>query len=203
MKKIKILAGIALLINQYALPINLKVPDWVKMPARATTVVGDAPKSYSIVYTKITKDPADQEGTPVVVRTVKSTKNAGAGSAPVNEDLTIPQADIILNAGILPDAVSKIAGFIDPRAGAAAKEGSAILDESLNIAGQELTKKYKLNAFEIKLIELLPTEYYYIDNTDNSVKVKDSFLTDLEKYIQILTNYQNVVDQYNPVAIQG
>lgn len=199
MKRIQILSILLLATGQQTLPV---VPKGVKAPARAITAIGDAPTQYTVVYTKITKDPKDQEGKPVVIRTQKSTKPAGAGSAPINEELAIPQADIILSAGALPDAAAKIAGFIDPRAGAAVKAGSAILDEALNFAGQELSKKYKLNSFEIKLIELLPTQYYEFDDSNNSIKVKPAFLPALEKYTQILANYDAVAKPYNKAAVK-
>ena len=203
--KLKQTLGMLVLVTaQYTtMPaVNFKVPKGVKQPARAITVVGSTPKSYQVVYTKITKDPSDESGKPVVVRSVKSVKNSGTGSAPINEELAIPQADVILSAGVLPDAAAKVAGLIDPRAGAAAKAGSAILDEGLNIAGQELTKKYNLNAFEIKLIELLPTEYYYVESSDNSVQVKSAFLPALEKYTQLLTGYSDIADSYNKAAVK-
>lgn len=203
MKIIRILSVLLLIASQHALAvINFKVPPGVKKPAKVISVMGDTPKSYTVVYTKITKDPNDQEGKPVIIRTVKGVKPQGAGSAPVNELLAIPQADIILSAGVLPDMIAKVAGVIDPRAGAAAKGASAVLDESLNIAGQELSKKYGLNAFEVKLIEFLPTEYYYIDNATNSVKVKDKFVTDLEQYTRLLEGYSDIAQNYNNVAVQ-
>jgi len=203
MKIIRTLSLLLLIASQHALAVvNFAVPPGVKQPAKAISVMGDTPKSYQVVYTKITKDPNDQEGKPVIVRTVKGVKPQGAGSAPINELLAIPQADIILSAGVLPDMVAKVAGVIDPRAGAVAKGASAVLDESLNIAGQELSKKYKLNAFEIKMLEFLPTEYYYIDNATNSVKVKDKFISDLEQYTRILEGYSDLAQNYNKAVVQ-
>ena len=171
---------------------------WAKTKPWAVSVLGDAPARYSVVFTKITKDPNAENGKPVVVRTQKSIKKIESSEpAYINEELSIPEANIDLSAGPMLDGIASIAGMVDPRVGAAAKVGSAILDEALNIAGQQLSDKYGLNSFEIKLIELLPMKYYEIDNQTKSVKTTPEFLPALQKYTQLLTDYADVVGQYN------
>ncbi len=199
MKRIQIISlALLTLIGQHAQAVmSLKVPNWVKDKPWAVSVIGDAPKRYAVIFTKITKDPDAANGKPVVVRTQKDVKPADGGEAYINEELSVPQADITLSAGPMLDGIASIAGMVDPRVGAAAKVGSAILDEALNVVGKELTDKYGLNAFETKLIELLPMEYYEFDKTTNSVKTKPAFLQALQEYTQLLTDYASVVGQYN------
>lgn len=174
-----------------------------KKPARAVSVQGSMPYNYVVVETTIMQDPEKiREGEtsrPVVTRSVKAKLERGKNvSALADVVLNVPKNPISFDQiGELTQAATKIAGACDPRAGAVAGSVGFILDIGAEVAANALTKCFGNDPLTLTLLEILPSQYYRIDEGNGTVEVTEQFKPDLEKYTQLLDEYVAVAQNWN------
>lgn len=172
-----------------------------KMPAKVTEVRGSISRKHTVVHTIITQQPKTSEDdvvTPVVTRSVKGVLVPNKEtSVAVDVQLKVPEKEIELKSDI-PDMIAKIAGAVpDPRVGLVAGAASVIVDAGLEIAGNELNKKYGNDPLTISLVEILPNQYYRIDTSTGKVQTTEYFDEDLPKYTELKEKYISVAKSWN------
>lgn len=159
---------------------------------------GVMPNEYAVVYTTITNDPQSSQK-PIVQRAVKGIIRPALPSVRVQESLRLPE-NIIQFKTQIPDMIARIAGAVDPTAGVIASSASIIVNEMLDFAGRWLTDLYGKDPFTLTLLELLPTQYYAINETTGMVETKPAFTDALENYNKLLDEYFIAARRYNEAA---
>lgn len=176
-----------------------------KKQPRVVSVQGQMPYSYQIVETTImynpTKGTGQQSSKPIVTRSVRGQLKRGQNtSVLIDALLRVPknavQSDRLQE---VTEAATKIAGACDPRAGMAAGAASVLLDVGMEVAGDVLTSVFGDDPLTLTLIEILPTQYYRIDEGTGLVVVTEYFKQDLERYNQLFSEYVGVAQRWNEV----
>lgn len=165
-------------------------------PITVNSVQGHMPNKYAVVYTNITKSPQDER--PIISRSVKGYIYGPENklSVNVNQELTTPKKEIEYKSRI-PEALAKVAGAINPKAGAAVSAIAVIVNEGLRIAGEEMTKLYGNDPLSLNILEILPSKYYRINTSSGEVEVTNQFKPALKLYNKLMTKYANLSKEYN------
>lgn len=176
-----------------------------KKPAHVVSVQGAMPRSYAVVETTIMQNPLKSAdggaNQPIVTRSVKGKLERGKNvSVLADVVLRVPKNPISFDQlGEMTQAATKIVGACNPNFGAVAGAASFILDIGTEVAGNALTKCFGNDPLTLTLIELLPMQYYRIDEGSGMVVVTDQFKPDLDKYTQLLEKYVGVAENWNTV----
>ena len=210
MKLIKIIYAAllaALMVPGIALSEN-------KKPVIVNSVQGNMPRKYAVVYTTINKKPvppakAGEEGDlpeeqkPIITRSVLGYINGDSGktSEYVNKPLTIPIKEIEYKSD-LPEQIAKVAGAVNPKAGLVGGALAVITNEAMRIAGEKMTEIYGNDPLELNLIEILPSQYYKIDESSGEISVTTPFYADCNKYNDLLAAYIPAAQKWNSVITQ-
>lgn len=172
-----------------------------KKPVKVKEVWGNMPREYAIVYTTIVNNPKKDEK-PIIRR--KEVKRVKAGDHVKNVDkiLSIPQKPIEYKSDI-PDYVAKIAGAIpNPKVALVGNALALLAKEGLRIAGQKMTEFYGNDPTTINMLEIVPTQYYRINEVTGEIQITDNFMPDLEKWNNLLSQYIPVAEEWNAVITQ-
>jgi hypothetical protein len=194
--------------------VNLhKVEAINKMVPRIVEVRGSLPRKHTVVKTIINHNPKQIEENGVkttiensiITRSVIGEPLVYIADKPRNSKtsvytdvtLKVPEKEIEFKSDI-PDMIAKMAGAIpDPNVGMAVSAAAALVDASLEIAGNELTKKYGIDPCTIQMIEILPNQYYRIDTGTGKVQTTEYFNRDLEEYTKLIEKYIPAAEEYN------
>ena len=186
--------GLAPLVG---LSVGSEIYDYIKnhkAPIRIAGIKGAMPNEYGIVETIIKFNPSDKTvpqgslGSPVIIRTQKGKISSTITALLLDTKLEVPSQALDLTSAMynLPDIVTKVAGAIDPKAGAAAALIGATVEMSAQIATEQINKLLGTDETTLTSLDIFPTKYYSLNLTTNQFELKPQFKQDLETYTESL-----------------
>lgn len=181
-------------------------PGEQKKAVKVKSVTGVMPNDYWVVGTEIFKDVSSEEDAkPTITRGVLGSVGQKKTNVLVDQVLTIPKKEIELSTPIV-DNIARIAGAVNPKAGVVASSAAVIINEGLNIAGDELTKFYGNDPFRIIMLEVLPSKYYRINKGAKeglgAIEVTPEFKIGLKTYADVMAKLVPLSKEYNRVRRQ-
>jgi len=190
--------------------VGSEIYDYIKnhkAPVRITGIKGAMPNEYGVVETIIKFNPSDKTvpqgslGTPVIIRTQKGKISSTATALLLDVKLEVPSQALDLTSAMynLPDIITKVAGAIDPKAGAAAALIGATVEMSAQIATEQINKLLGTDEATLTSLDIFPTKYYSFNVTTNQFELKPQFKQDLETYTNILTTVIPKASQFNSI----
>lgn len=178
----------------------LMVTAEMKRETKVVNVTGSLPYKYQIVGTEISK--RDQSATPAgdtdvnIVRNVLGYVGQDRTSQMIEFSLEIPQpASNIKNP--VPDSIATAIGALSPQAGQVTGVLQEFADIAIDIANAELDNKFNIKDHKIKVLELIPSQYYRINTSTHQVETTAEFDKAFEKYMNLIKQYIPIAKRYN------
>ncbi len=175
-----------------------------KKPLNVRIIQGNPSTKYSVVETIITSNPA-KAGDPKKLIQRSELGTIGPEGKVINRNLPlrVPQLGFDIKSN-LTDLVPEVVGAVspNPKVQVAAAAAGSLVEEGLAFLSKELNKGYGNQQKEIRLLELIPSQYYAIDSTNNTVVVKDNFKTDLPLYLQAQANIVPIANELNKAKVE-
>ena len=177
-----------------------------KAPLNIVGVNGLMPNNYCIVYTTITIKPDDYVyaskklgPSPLITRAQIGSVGPSNTACQFQAQLDVPDTpiDLLSSAQNIPELVTKIAGAVNPVAGAVSGAVSAILDIGLQMASDQINKTLGIQETTLGLIEILPAKYYRINSDTNEIELTADFKQDLVSYDALHTQAIPAVQAFN------
>lgn len=162
-----------------------------KAPLNIVGINGLVPHKYSLVYTTISIKPEDYGHTaqklgpsPIITRAQIGSVGPEQPASQFQVQLDVPdtQIDLLKSTHNIPELVTKIAGAVNPLAGAVSGAVSAVLDIGLQMASDQINTALGIQETSLGLVEILPTKYYRINSNTNEIELTPDFKTDLVAY---------------------
>lgn len=197
--------GLAPLVG---LSVGSEIYDYIKnhkAPVRIAGIQGAMPNEYGIVETIIKFNPSDKTvpqgslGRPVIIRTQKGKISSTTSAALLDIKLEVPSQALDLTSAMynLPDIITKVAGAIDPRAGAAAALIGATVEMSAQIATEQINKLFGTDETTLTVLDIFPTKYYSLNLTTSQFEIKPKFKEDIATYSSILQTVIPKATEFN------
>lgn len=163
-------------------------------------VVGTINNTYSLVRTNIYRDqPAQgEEPKPIVTRDqVGIVGPLRKDSGQIDVRLEIPTLDAKIKTYGAPQVINKVGALVGavggPKgqmAGVGISTMGVLADYATQVAEQELNDLYEKQGYKLSVLEIIPTQYYRINTTNQKIEVTDAFLEDFPKYQKQLQRYK-------------
>lgn len=161
-----------------------------KAPLNIVGVNGLMPHNYAIVYTTIHIKPNDYTHasklgpSPLITRTQIGSLGPTNSAVQFQAQLDVPNTpiDLLSSTHNIPKLVTSIAGAINPIAGTFSKAISAVLDIGLQIASDQINTTLCIQDTTMGLLEIIPTQYYRINNDTHEIEITTNFKEDIASY---------------------
>jgi len=197
------------MIELLGLGVGSEVADFIKnnkSPIRIVGLNGWMPHEYDVIQTTINiKDdgtrPQGQLGpSPIIERLQLGKVSPPQKTASIFEaKLETPNIPLDLNKATynLPEIATKIAGAVDPQAGAVAGAVSGLVEIGLQMASEQLNKLFGINTTTLSFIDIFPKKYYTYNTSTNEIELLPKFKEDLEKYTTVYNQAITKATQFN------
>jgi len=121
------------------------------------------------------------------------------------DDFTMRVPVSLVNAGDalegIPEIVTKVAGAVDPQAGAAAAAIGATVEITMQLATEQFNRLmgslFDVQETTMTLLELIPEKYYRINAETNIFELTPQFKTDIVAYNRDYQTFAKVAAEYN------
>lgn len=130
----------------------------------------------------------------------------------MNSDIPVPLDNFemkvpvhLLDAGAaldgMPEIITKVAGAVDPQAGAAAAAIGATVEITMQLATEQFNRLmgalFKTQETDMTLLELIPEKYYRINAQTNLIELTPQFKEDIVAYNKDYQEFAKVAAEYN------
>jgi hypothetical protein len=177
-----------------------------KAPLNLVGVTGIMPNNYQVVYTSITIKPenytSQQLGpSPLITRSQLGSIGPNQSICTFQAQLDVPDTPLNLVQAThgIPDLIAKIAGTVNPLAGAISSAVSGVLQIGLQMASTSINSLLGTQETTVGIVEILPQKYYRINRDTNEIELTATFKEDLARYDAIYSQAIPAVQQFNTI----